>query len=793
MKTVSSPHLSIRSAIVSAFLCLLSFGLAGSLSAQTFEAENLSPVGTGATVSTSSTTDASGGVVEFLNSTAVGQIMTFTTPSIPAGTYQFQLRYWAAATHAQHTVKIDGTQIGGTTDQYAATAVFLTTTLGNVTFSTAGTHSIAMTVTGKNASATKFLLTADSFTFTSQTPQAAAPVFSPAGGTYTTTQTVTISTTTGGASIRYTTDGSTPSETAGTIYSGPVSISATTTLKAIAYESGFTDSAVATASYTINTGGGGTTVSFEAENLSYTGSGATTSVQTDTNSSGGKWVELAGNSTGDSITFTTSSITAGTYSVQMEWKGNNSRGILQLSVDGTNLGSTLDQYASGQTYPTTTFGTVTFSSAGTHTVKLTVTGKNSASSSYQLSADKFTFTATGGTGGGTVSAPVFSPAAGTYTSAQTVTITSATAGSSIHYTTDGSTPSETAGTFYSGAVNISASTTFKAIAYKSGSTDSSITSAAYTINIPPAQVAAPTFSPAAGTYTAAQTVTINSATAGATIHYTTDGSTPSETAGTIYSGPVSISATATLQAIASKSGMTDSSVTSGAYVINTGGGTVTFQNNGTKEGWPNYPQTPEAKGTITDVTTPTYHSTSAIEFTQTFQNNYTGRYHSEVDIEGAQQTNQDRYYGMTFFLPAGWQYATDQVNVQQWAGTGPWIIFRIDGPDIIILFDHLPDGFFDEPHIFQNVPNGVWVRVVTHIRSSTSGGIWECWINGNHVYSHTGNLDAPGNGGAIRWSTGCYVSGWYQKSSPQGPSFRLVYGTHYRVATTYDLAEPANW
>src|SRR5579885_2161452 len=134
-----------------------------------------------------------------------------------------------------------------------------------------------------------------------------------------------------------------------------------------------------------------TTLNFEAENLSYTGSGATTSVQTDTNSSGGKWVELAGNSTGDHIDFTVPNVPAGTYQLKMEWKGNNSRGILQLSVDGTNLGPTLDQYASGQSYPTTTFGHVTFSAAGNHTVRLAVTGKNSKSSGEILSADKFTF------------------------------------------------------------------------------------------------------------------------------------------------------------------------------------------------------------------------------------------------------------------------------------------------------------------------------------------------------------------------------------------------------------------
>ncbi|MGA3008472.1 MAG: chitobiase/beta-hexosaminidase C-terminal domain-containing protein, partial [Opitutaceae bacterium] len=55
-----------------------------------------------------------------------------------------------------------------------------------------------------------------------------------------------------------------------------------------------------------------------------------------------------------------------------------------------------------------------------------------------------------------VVAPVFSPASGNYSSAQNVAITSATSGASIRYTTNGGTPSETAGTLYSGLVNISA-------------------------------------------------------------------------------------------------------------------------------------------------------------------------------------------------------------------------------------------------------------------------------------------------------------------------------------------------
>ncbi len=73
--------------------------------------------------------------------------------------------------------------------------------------------------------------------------------FSPAGGTYTTAQTVTISCSTSGATIYYTIDGSTPSASS-TTYNGPITISETTTLKAIAIKDG-TQSNVATATYTI--------------------------------------------------------------------------------------------------------------------------------------------------------------------------------------------------------------------------------------------------------------------------------------------------------------------------------------------------------------------------------------------------------------------------------------------------------------------------------------------------------------------------------------------------------------
>ncbi len=84
-----------------------------------------------------------------------------------------------------------------------------------------------------------------------------------------------------------------------------------------------------------------------------------------------------------------------------------------------------------------------------------------------------------------------------------------------------------------------------------------------------APVAAPTFSPPGGTYSADQSVTLSCATTGAAIHYTTNGSTPTAASPT-YATPISVAGygtTMTIKALAVKAGMIDSAVASAAYSI----------------------------------------------------------------------------------------------------------------------------------------------------------------------------------------------------------------------------------
>jgi len=159
------------------------------------------------------------------------------------------------------------------------------------------------------------------------------------------------------------------------------------------------------------------------------------------------------------------------------------------------------------------------------------------------------------------SADIFSPRAGTYQTALSVVIKTATARATVRYTIDGTTPSEAVGIIYTDPVNISENITLKAVAYKSGMRPSGVATATYYI-----QCAAPTFSPVPGPYTSAQTVTISCATIGAAICYTTDGSTPSPTHGT-RGTTVTITGTTTLKAIAYKTNLTDSAVASATYTL----------------------------------------------------------------------------------------------------------------------------------------------------------------------------------------------------------------------------------
>jgi hypothetical protein len=89
--------------------------------------------------------------------------------------------------------------------------------------------------------------------------------------------------------------------------------------------------------------------------------------------------------------------------------------------------------------------------------------------------------------------------------------------------------------------------------------------AAYVINLPLA--ATPTFSVAGGVYTAGQTVALSDTTTGAKIYYTTNFTTPT-TSSTLYTTPIAVSASETINAIAVAYNYSNSTMASAAYIVN---------------------------------------------------------------------------------------------------------------------------------------------------------------------------------------------------------------------------------
>jgi Chitobiase/beta-hexosaminidase C-terminal domain/Legume lectin domain/Bacterial lectin len=466
-------------------------------------------------------------------------------------------------------------------------------------------------------------------------PVLSPPTFSPAGGTYSGPQPVSISAT-AGTTIYYTTNGITPT-TSSSVYSGPITVSASETLEAIAVENGYTTSSAGSAAYTINPINTGATTYISLGSGQFTPSsfylnGGSTVTGGALQVTDGLFNEVRSawfktevpvtnfvtdftfqlvNASADGMTFTIQAqgpTALGNYggglgyggignSVAIKFdlfnnsgEGSNSTGLytggatptvpaVDLSSTGINLhsGDLMDAHMvyDGTNLTMTLTDLVTTASVvevfpvnipaavGGSTAYVGFTGGTGTFTAAQ-NILTWSYTSQGG-GSGTVATPTFSPAAGTYSTAQQVTLNDATAGSTIYYTTDGTTPT-TSSSVYGGPITVSATQTLQAIAVASGYTTSPAATAAYTIS---PVLPAPTLSPAGGTYTSSQQVTISDAVSGSTIYYTTNGTTPT-TSSSIYSGPITVSASETLEAIAVQIGYTTSPTATAAYTISGG-------------------------------------------------------------------------------------------------------------------------------------------------------------------------------------------------------------------------------
>jgi len=321
---------------------------------------------------------------------------------------------------------------------------------------------------------------------------------SPGTATYSTPQVVTVSCALAGASIHYTTNGQTPTTGDPTIASGAtLPVNQSLTLKAKAFRPGWNDSAFASATYTLKVG----TPTLTPPGGSYAGA---------------QNVVVATTTPGAELHFTTNGLEPGLLDpVIASGASVVVDGQQTLKVKGLRAGWTTSDTTTG---------------------------------SYWISY-------------GTAAAPTFAPAAGAYAGSQSVTLSSATLGAEIRYTTDGSVPT-LASPRYSKALAVDGNVTLRARAFKAGYAPSATVDAAYDL----ASVALPVLSPAGGTYATARLVTITSSTPGAEIHYTTDGSEPTE-ADLTYATPIAVNESMVVRAGAWLAGSNPSGTARADYAI----------------------------------------------------------------------------------------------------------------------------------------------------------------------------------------------------------------------------------
>ena len=330
-----------------------------------------------------------------------------------------------------------------------------------------------------------------------------APALSPAPGNLIGSQNVTITDSNNAAAIYYTTNGQPPTS-ASKVYSGPIAVDKPVTIQAIATVSGKPESAVAGGAYTVQTA----PPQFAPAPGIF--------------DKGQNVVIFDG---------------ASTYSP--------STATIYYTLDGKT--PTLQS----------THYTKPISISSTDTIQAIAYIDGQTQSDVGVGAYIIA----------TLAKPSISPAAGSYTTPQQITMSTGVTGASIDYTTDGTTPTSSS-FLYKAPFTIGSSVTINAITYKgtmlAGDQQSMVATAAYTI-----EETAPAFSPAPGTYYSVQKVTLSDADTKATIYFTTDG-TKSTLSSPIYTTPITISQSTTISALAKNLGVTGaaaSKIVEGTYTI----------------------------------------------------------------------------------------------------------------------------------------------------------------------------------------------------------------------------------
>ena len=459
----------------------------------------------------------------------------------------------------------------------------------------AGTFSATVSLVGLDSLPLATPVTATT-TFTVVAPTLATPTITVTGdaaeaaNSYYFTANVTIAAE-AGASIHYTTDGTTPDENS-TTYSAPFDVTTSCTVKAIAVKANYANSDIASAVIVIDTPtvaapvfspASGVFTDSVVVSISCTDTAASIRYTTDSseptetstlyeeaitltatttikakafkaNWNASETIEATYSIVNDAyLTVTPTALTfnATTLTNDITVSAAYINGPIVLTCDNTHFTLSNDTLTNGNNTVT-----VTFDGTEPATGIITITG-DTLSAQVSLTATV------------TLPTPTFTPASGASDTLIEVAIACANASATIFYTTDGTTPDSNA-TLYTAPfeLNTVGEHTVKAIAILSGWDNSEVATATY--NVYQMTVETPVITPASGASDTLIEVAIACATPDAAIYYTTDGTTPDATA-TLYTAPfeLNVPGTYTVNAIAMKTNWINSQIATATYTVTT--------------------------------------------------------------------------------------------------------------------------------------------------------------------------------------------------------------------------------
>lgn len=232
-----------------------------------------------------------------------------------------------------------------------------------------------------------------------------------------------------------------------------------------------------------------------------------------------------------------------------------------------------------------------------------------------------------------------------------------------------------------------------------------------------------------------------------------------------------------------------------------------FYNNGNLDNWDYIRE--EHNGVVQVVDNVAFSPPSSIKVTQTYDESYSGRYHSEVDVNDGYQRGDQRFYGFAFRLSENWQFGSQGYNLAQFiaerpgAGCGgddwmPSAMLWIDGN---ALTSRIVSGNYRQPDCSRDIEElnnlatvqaGVWHRVVIQVKwESEATGFYKIWFDGTKVFERYNVATTVNDDEVYQFRVGLYANSWYDDGYMEGSQgFRQVWYDEIAVGTEFGDVNP---